>query len=132
MNPPNTPRARILGLSDTGIIWLCYALHALSLICGGITSVAALIINYIKRGDARQAPAGDREAALVLSHMNWQISTFWLTLALSLVTALATLLLALSVVGAVLIYPLWLGLLAWYAYRLIKGMLAINSGRGVV
>lgn len=125
--PPAHPR-QIMGLSDTGIIWLGYILYALTPFFGGIPAIVAIIINYIKRADARSG-CGD---ALLHNHMQWQISTFWITLLLIAAAVLASVLLFFSVVGAILIYPLWIGLLIWYAYRLIKGMLAINGGRMVV
>ena len=118
---------KVVGISDTGIIWICYALHLLSLFCGGITSIIALIINYIKRSDARKGLAGP----LALSHMEWQINTFWLTLLFVLILSLASFLLLLGVVGMIFIYPLWIGLLVWYVYRILRGMLALNSGLNV-
>ena len=125
--PPRQQHERIMGLSETGIIWLCYVLHALSLFCGGLTSLPAIIINYIKRGEAEKG----REGPLTLSHMRWQINTFWLTLLLALLCGVVSVFFAVSVLGVVLIYPLWVGLLVWFVYRLIKGMLALNSGREV-
>ena len=123
----SSPQTRILGLSEVGVIWLCYALHSLSIVCGGLTSLPAIIINYIKRSDARKGLDGP----LTLSHMQWQINTFWLTLALAVAASLVSAVFMLSVVGAVLIYPLWLGLLIWYIYRMLRGMLSLNSGREV-
>lgn len=131
MSQPSPTPNRILGLSETGIIWLCYVLHGLALFCGGLTWLPAIIINYIKRNDAQRVEPASPETTLMLSHMRWQISTFWWALGLSLAAALFTMLLAITVVGAMLIYPLWLVLLVWYVYRLIKGLLALNSGRTV-
>lgn len=125
MTPPKT---QILGLSEVGIIWLCYALHSLSIFCGGITSLPAIIINYIKRADARKG----LDSALTLSHMQWQIETFWMTLALAIAASILSAVFLLSVVGAILIYPLWLALSIWYIYRMLRGMLALNSGRTVI
>ena len=125
------PPSRLLGISDVGIIWLCYALHALALLCGGITSLVALIINYLKRGEARREQPQDHRAALLLSHMQWQINTFWMALGLTVAAALLSVLLAVSVAGVIFLYPLWGLLLVWYVYRLVKGALALNSGRKV-
>src|SRR5580765_6385784 len=61
---------------------LVYALHALSLLIGittaatiigafvfGMPSIIAVIINYLKRGEAR--------GTFLESHFRWQIRTFW-------------------------------------------------------
>ena len=127
-HPPQRNSGRILGLSEEGILWLAYVLYAAALFCGGLSAVIGLIVSYIKRGDAERG----LESSLTLSHTRWQIRTFWLGLIWALACSAASLLFALSVVGAVFIYPLWLILLVWYAYRLIKGMLALNSGRDIL
>lgn len=123
----NSQPTRILGLSETGIIWLCYLLHTCSIFCGGITSIPAIIINYIKRGDAQKG----YDSALMLSHMQWQISTFWLTFWFAIAASLLTVLFFLSVLGMVLVYPLWIALLIWFVYRMLRGMLSLNNGREV-
>ena len=53
-----------------------YALYAASLLIG-ITAVAAIIMNYIKRDDV----AG----SWLESHFQWQIRTFWFSLLWSFV-----------------------------------------------
>ncbi|HMF50213.1 MAG TPA: hypothetical protein VK603_16285, partial [Candidatus Saccharimonadales bacterium] len=62
-----------------------YALHALSLLIGittaatiigafvfGVPSIIAVVINYLKRGEAR--------GTFLASHFRWQIRTFWFAL----------------------------------------------------
>src|ERR1700756_4956984 len=64
---------------------LVYALHALSLLIGittavtivgafvfGVPSIIAVVINYVKRGEAR--------GTYLASHFRWQIRTFWFAL----------------------------------------------------
>src|SRR6185503_16931125 len=64
---------------------LVYALHALSLLIGvttaatiigafvfGVPSIVAVVINYLKRGEAR--------GTFLESHFRWQIRTFWFAL----------------------------------------------------
>src|ERR671911_2241306 len=64
---------------------LVYALHALSLLIGvttaativgafvfGVPSIIAVVINYVKRGEAR--------GTFLESHFRWQIRTFWFAL----------------------------------------------------
>src|SRR5678816_2844178 len=61
---------------------LVYALHALSLLIGittaatiigafvfGVPSIIAVVINYLKRGEA--------SGTFLESHFRWQIRTFW-------------------------------------------------------
>src|SRR5687767_5885158 len=67
------------------IAHLVYALHALSLLIGvttaatiigafvfGVPSIIAVIINYLKRGEA--------SGTFLESHFRWQIRTFWFAL----------------------------------------------------
>ena len=108
---------------ERGVIWLSYALHFCAFFTGGASSVVAVIINYIKRND---------QNLLMASHMQWQIDTFWRALAGCVVLCLVWGLLFLTVVGLIFIYPLLLIFSIWFAYRLIKGMLALNSNKPVV
>lgn len=48
-----------------------YALYALSLFVG-ITAIVAIVLDYIKRDDAR--------GTWLESHFTWQIRTFWWSL----------------------------------------------------
>jgi uncharacterized membrane protein len=84
---------------------------------GSVPSIIAVIINYWKRGGARDSWAA--------SHYRWQIRTFWF----ALLWLLASLLLVVTVVGA----PLGLGLLAaltlWLIYRIARGWLRLFDKR---
>jgi uncharacterized membrane protein len=75
---PTTPPAPGL----VTVTHLVYALHALSLMIGittaatiigafvfGVPSIIAVVINYVKRGEAR--------GTYLESHFRWQIRTFW-------------------------------------------------------
>ncbi|HEX9264627.1 MAG TPA: hypothetical protein VF977_09670 [Candidatus Binatia bacterium] len=68
--------------SLVNVTHLVYALHTLSLLIGittaatiigafvfGMPSIIAVIINYLKRGEAR--------GSFLHSHFRWQIRTFW-------------------------------------------------------
>lgn len=93
---------------------ICYALYAISCIIG-ITAIAAIIINYLKRGDV----AG----TWVASHFEWQIKTFWYTL----VGAFVSWLLMFILIG----FPMLLAVGVWAIYRIVKGWLALNDGKPV-
>ena len=97
-----------------------YALHiAGPLLSMGVLSVIALIVNYIKRDDAR--------GTIYESHMNWMIRTFWWTLFWVVVSFLPALLL--TVISFGLLSFLFLVPVIWYLYRMIKGVLWLNDGR---
>lgn len=52
------------------VVWIAYVLHAIGYLPGMMwPAVVGLIINYVKRSDAREG--------LVDSHHGWMIRTFW-------------------------------------------------------
>lgn len=99
-----------------------YALHiAGPLLSMGVLSVIALIVNYIKRDDAR--------GTIYESHMTWMIRTFWWTAFWIVVAFLPTLLLSVITLG--FLSFLFLVPVIWYLYRMIKGVLRLNDGRAM-
>jgi uncharacterized membrane protein len=109
-----------------------YALHAISLITGIVTtasvvfafltgwpSIIAVILNYVKRSEAR--------GTWLESHFRWQIRTFWwglLWVALCLAFVVATL-------GVGLLIA-WIPLMVvglWFIYRIVKGWLRLIDRR---
>jgi uncharacterized membrane protein len=109
-----------------------YALHAFSLLTGilgaatvvgafliGWPSIIAVILNYVKQGEAR--------GTWLESHFRWQIRTFWfglLWIVLCVLFVLGTLGLGLLIV--------WLPvavLSVWFVYRIVRGWLALNDNR---
>ena len=112
-NDPDRDKLRRIALFD-------YGMHiAGPILSMGFLSVIALIINYIKRDDAR--------GTIYESHMNWMIRTFWWTLFWMIVTAVPAALL--TVVSFGLLSWLFLVPVIWYLYRMIKGVLRLNDGR---
>jgi uncharacterized membrane protein len=112
------------------ITHLIYALHALAILTGvlgtativgsfvgGIPSIAAVILNYVKRSATR--------GTLLESHFRWQIRTFWYAL-LWVVVAVAF---VLTVVGVVIAVPIMVVLTLWVVYRIARGWLALNERR---
>ncbi len=101
--------------SNKTLTWIIYGLYAASFIVG-ITAIAAIIMNYVKRGDV----AG----TYLESHFAWQIRTFWI----SLIAAVVGMLLMLVLIG-------WIVLVAdmvWVIYRLVIGAIRLNENRPVV
>ncbi len=141
-NPYRTPAAELNGAASgepaPGIVTtanVVYALHTLSLVVGivgaativgsflfSIPSIIAVIINYVKRSDAR--------GSWVESHFRWQIRTFWYGVLWSVIAGLifATLfwLLGLGILIAAIIF-LVLG--AWFIYRVARGWLRLRDKR---
>jgi uncharacterized membrane protein len=111
---------------------LVYALHALGLAIGafgaasvvgsfvfGWPSIIAVIINYVKRSDAR--------GTWLESHFDWQIRTFWIALAAAVVIVLVSLPLTLVIIG----FATWaIGLFVlgiWAIYRVASGWLKLKD-----
>jgi uncharacterized membrane protein len=109
---------------------LVYALHTVAIIVGivgaatvigsfvgSIPSLVAVILNYVKRGDAR--------GTWVASHYHWQIRTFWY----ALLWALIGWGLVFTLIGAVVGVPILIGLTLWLIYRIGRGWLRLSARR---
>jgi uncharacterized membrane protein len=111
-----------------------YALHAIGLALGafgaatvvgsflfGWPSIIAVIVNYVKRGDAR--------GTWLESHFDWQIRTFWYSLLWALLIALVSAVLAIVIIG----FATWVvGLFVlgiWAVYRIARGWLRLKDRR---
>jgi uncharacterized membrane protein len=114
------------------IAYVVYALHGLSLGIGafgaasvvgaflfGWPSLIAVVLNYMKRGDAR--------GTWLESHFRWQIRTFWLALVYAAGIALASAILAVVLVG----FAIWfIGLFLlgiWACVRILRGFLRLRD-----
>ena len=89
---------------------LVYALQAASFFLG-VTFLAAVIVNYVKREDV--------QGTWLESHFRWQIRTFWYGVLW-------------CVIGAIT-FPIVIGMFVlaadfiWILYRIIKGWLRLND-----
>lgn len=114
------------------IAHIVYALHALGLAIGafgaasvlgsflfGWPSIIAVIINYVKRSEAR--------GTWLESHFDWQIRTFWWALLWALIVAAVSAVLAVVIIG----FATWaLGMFAlgvWAIYRVARGWLRLKD-----
>jgi uncharacterized membrane protein len=111
---------------------ITYALHALGLAIGafgastvigafvfGWPSIIAVIINYVKQGDAR--------GTWLESHFRWQIRTFWFALLWVILIGIIGAALTVVLIG----FAIWgVGLLVlglWAVYRIARGWLRLND-----
>jgi uncharacterized membrane protein len=120
---PSTPAPGLVTVAH-----LVYALHALSLLIGlttaatiagafvfGVPSIIAVVINYIKRGEAR--------GTFLESHFRWQIRTFWFALLWCVIGGM----LFVTLVGIPLALAAFFGTGVWAIYRIARGWLALRD-----
>ncbi len=113
---------------------LLYALHALGLAIGafgaatvagsfvfGWPSIIAVIVNYVKRGEAR--------GTWLESHFSWQIRTFWFALLWTILVAVVSIPLTLIIVGIATWVAGLFVLGVWAIYRIARGWMALNDHR---
>jgi len=94
------------------ITLIVYILQAASFLFG-LTLIAAVVVNYVKREDV----AG----TLYESHFRWQIRTFWFALlwgAIGVILSLVLIGFAILAADAV-----------WLIYRIVKGWLRLNENK---
>ena len=129
MNSAHAPVASQSLVSWTNFI---YALHALSIVIGiigtatvvgafltGWPSLIAVIMNYIKRSEAR--------GTWLDSHFRWQLRTFWFGV-LWVLPCVIFVVLTLGIGLIVAWLPLALATL-WFIYRIARGWLSLRDGR---
>jgi uncharacterized membrane protein len=132
MEPRSSPAAVEPRRSLLVLTHVIYGLHATSLITGiigvatvvgafltGWPSIIAVIINYVKRSEAR--------GTWLESHFRWQIRTFWFGL---LWVALCMLFVVATLGIGMLVAWMPLGLVGlWFIYRVVRGWLALVDRR---
>jgi uncharacterized membrane protein len=113
---------------------IIYALHALSVLMGvvtsasivfsfvaGVPSIVAVVMNYARRSETR--------GTILESHFRWQIRTFWFALLWMIIVYAVGLPLVVLVIGLPI---LLLGTVAngvWIVYRVVRGWLALRDQR---
>ena len=109
-----------------------YGLHGFSALMGvlssafivtafltGWPSILAVIVNYVKRSDAR--------GTWLDSHFGWQIRTFWYALVWVVLAGL----LILTIVGIPFAWVLLVAASIWVLYRIIRGWIALAGGNAM-
>lgn len=98
---------------STTIPMVIYGLYAVSFFVG-ITALIGVIMAYVKRGESE---------GFLRSHYDWQIKTFWVVLAGSILGILTVFLfIGYAILGAVFVY---------FLYRIIKGFMRLSEHREV-
>jgi uncharacterized membrane protein len=105
-----------------------YALHAFAIVVGilgsatvigsfvgSVPSIIAVVLNYIKRGDARDT--------WLESHYRWQIRTFWYALLWVVLAGLA----AITVIGIPVAIVIGAALTLWLIYRIARGWMRLRD-----
>jgi uncharacterized membrane protein len=118
--------------SLVNVTHLVYALHALSLLIGittaatiigafvfGVPSIIAVIINYIRRGEAK--------GTFLESHFRWQIRTFWFALLWCVIGGM----LFITLIGIPLAIGVFFGAGVWAIYRIARGWLALRDRKAM-
>jgi uncharacterized membrane protein len=107
---------------------LMYALHSLSILMGVLTaasiagrfvfgwpSIAAVIMNYVRRGDVR--------GTWLESHFRWQLHTFWISFLLIVFVSP----LVFTIILIPLVVVVYVAVAAWAIYRVARGWLALKN-----
>lgn len=114
------------------IAHVVYGLHALSLLIGittaasiigafvfGLPSIIAVVLNYLKRGEAR--------GTFLASHFRWQIRTFWFGLFWCLLGGLFFI----TLIGIPIAVMIFIAAGIWVIYRVLRGWLALKERKAL-
>lgn len=116
--------------SAVTVAHIVYALHAFAIVVGivgaatvvgsfigSVPSILAVILNYVKRSDAR--------GTWLESHYRWQIRTFWYALLWAVIAALVMIVLGIVLIGIPIGLAILIALTAWLIYRIARGWLRL-------
>jgi uncharacterized membrane protein len=107
--------AAVVGLASSGFPLIAPLM--------GLVGFIAIILAYVKRGDA----AG----TWLASHYRWLIRTFWFSLLWGIIGAVIFVLLAIIIIGLFIGYAIWVATTIWVLYRLIRGYVLFNASQPV-
>ena len=123
----NHPSSGLVSLT-----YLTYGLHLFSAVSGilspafvltafltGWPSIIAVVLNYVKRGDA--------QGTYLASHFDWQIRTFWF----ALVWLLLSFLLMITFFGIPIAFLMVCFTGLWVLYRIIRGLLRLMKAQAI-
>ncbi len=132
----NSPANTLPEPSLVNYTHVMYGLHALSAVIGivgastivgsfifGIPSIVAVIMNYVRRGDAR--------GTWLESHFRWQLRTFWFAALWVTVAFILSGPLMLIVVGFLTFALAVIVIGAWIIYRVARGWLRLKDAQAI-
>jgi uncharacterized membrane protein len=127
MSEPSDPEPLSSVVTVANVV---YALHGFAIVVGiagtatvvgsfvgSIPSIFAVILNYLKRSDARGTWAE--------SHYRWQIRTFWFAIFWVILAAI----LFFTLVGIPVAFAILLAVTVWLVYRIGRGWLRLRDRR---
>ncbi len=115
MNDNITDTGHPLLADQKNLALLVYILQGLGFVTGGLTWIAAMMVNYIKFDTVRDS--------WLESHFRWQLNTFWYGLFWWTVGLVLWLLLG---------WLVWGLLSLWALYRVVKGALTLNDNKPII
>jgi uncharacterized membrane protein len=89
----------------------------------GVLGIIAVIIAYVKRGEAR--------GTWTESHLTWLIRTFWWSLLWGLVGGLILITLGIVLIGIPIAFAIWIATTIWVIYRIVKGYLLFKDSKAI-
>lgn len=127
LSHPSDPLPSVLTVAQ-----VVYALHTLAIVIGivgaptvvgsfvgSLPSIAAVVLNYVKRGEAT--------GTWVESHYRWQIRTFWF----AVLWVAVSMLLIFTVIGVPVGIGVLIGLTLWVIYRIAHGWMRLYDQRAM-
>jgi len=128
VSAPQPPAAAEPLPSAVTVAHVVYALHTFAIVVGiagsatvigsfigSVPSIVAVIMNYVKRGDARGTWAE--------SHYRWQIRTFWFAVLWFVIAVI----LIVTIIGILAGIPILAVVTVWLIYRIARGWLRLND-----
>ena len=130
MSTPQGPAGVEPPPSAVTVAHIVYALHTFAIVVGlagtatvigsfigSVPSIVAVILNYVKRGDAR--------GTWVEPHYRWQIRTFWFAVLWFVIAWV----LIVTILGALIGVPILVVVTLWLVYRIARGWLRLRDKR---
>jgi uncharacterized membrane protein len=109
---PSTPAAKD---SDYTFMLIAHILMGVAVLTGGLSSIVAVIMAYVKRPDV--------QGTYLESHCKWLAETFWWTFWLTILGAVLTVFL----IGFAILFVVWV----WSIYRVVMGAIRLSERRAL-
>jgi uncharacterized membrane protein len=129
--PPGAPSASLV--STTLVVYALYGVAAVfGLVSSGFPLIApffgvlgliAIIIAYVKRGEAA--------ATWLASHYRWLIRTFWFSMLWAALGWLVLMTLGLILIGIPIAFGIWIAASVWVIYRIVRGYMLFKDSKAI-